>query len=247
MSIPSRLTRVRFTLALLASCVLYAGPSASAPSVTRNDEVPMYGGPEVFQRTRNEDPALKQADDKLIADASAHYGSREQAARAWIQQGYTYYGHDQLGMATRRFNQAWLLDPSNPEVYAGFAAILHDQSKMCEAMRMMDKVLSMSSPPKPGVLPDAARIIALCATSDAGLSADDKAALYQRAENLYRQAERIEPNKGYVYYSWATTEYWRGNYAAAWDRVAKAHAHGAEPNRKFLGMLAAKMPEPQAR
>ena len=68
--------------------------------------MPMYGGQERFQQSREADPALKSADDKLIADASAHWGSREQAARAWIQQGYAFYGQNKPGMAMRRFNQA---------------------------------------------------------------------------------------------------------------------------------------------
>ncbi len=38
--------------------------------------------------------------------------------------------------AMKRFNQAWLLDPSNPQVFKGFAAVLRKQGKSQDAERM---------------------------------------------------------------------------------------------------------------
>jgi Tfp pilus assembly protein PilF len=78
-------------------------------------------------------------------------------------------------MAMRRFNQAWLLDSNNAEVYAGFAAVLHDQGKNCEAMKMMEDALSRNPPSYQGIYPDAGRIIALCAVSDNSISEEAKA------------------------------------------------------------------------
>ena len=247
MPIPSRPVCRRIAIGLFTLCFLHPVRAAPDPQTGRIDEMPMYGGLERFQQARIADPALKAADEKLIVDASAHWGSREQAARAWIEQGYAFYGQNQLGMAMRRFNQAWLLDPSNSQVYAGFAAVLHDQDRVCEAMTMMDKALSLSPPNNQGMLADAARIVTLCAVSNTGLSVQDRNALYKRSQDLYVQAEKVEPNKGYVYYSWATANYWQGNYDGAWQMVAKARSHGMEPNSQFMRMLTAKMPAPQAR
>ena len=112
---------------------------------------------------------------------------------------------------------------------------------------MMDKALSLSPPTYQGMLADAARIVTLCAVSNTALSAQDRDALYKRSHDLYVQAEEVETNKGYVYYSWATANYWQGNYDGAWQMVAKARANGTEPNSQFMRMLAAKMPAPQAR
>lgn len=237
----------RIAAGLLALCFLHPVRAAPDPQTERNDEMPMYGGMERFQQSRMAAPALKAADEKLIAYASAHWGSREQAARAWIEQGYAFYEQNKPGMAMRRFNQAWLLDPSNSQVYAGFAAILHDQDRVCEAMGMMDKALSLSPPTNQGMFADAARVVTLCAVSKTGLAAQDRDALYKRSHDLYVQAEQVEPNKGYVYYSWATANYWQGNYDGAWQMVAKARAHGTEPTSQFMRMLTAKMPAPQAR
>src|SRR5258706_3516970 len=121
---------------------------------TRIDEVPMYGGVD-----RNSVPELKSADEKLIADTSAHYGSREKAAEAFIEQGFRFYNQDNLVQAMRRFNQGWLLDHNNPQVYWGFGAVLSDQEKMCEAMKHFDKRLSFKKHIT-GMYPEADRTIA---------------------------------------------------------------------------------------
>ena len=94
----------------------------------------MYGGLD-----RNSDPSLRAADEKLIADTARHYGSREKASAVFTGNGFAFYGRDDLANAMRRFNQAWLLDPNNPEAYFGFAVVLHDKGKNCEAATQFEK------------------------------------------------------------------------------------------------------------
>lgn len=95
---------------------------------TRMDEVPMYAGID-----RSQISELRTADEKFISDITAQFGSRAKASSIWVNQGFRFYQQDNLGMAMRRFNQAWLLNPENPKVYAGFGTVLHDQGKYCEA------------------------------------------------------------------------------------------------------------------
>lgn len=236
-------------LLLLSGCLATSPVSQGA----RIDEVPMYGGID-----RSKVPELKAGDEKFMSELVTQFGSRERASALWVTQGYKFYKQDQLGMAMRRFNQAWLLDPKNPEVYAGFGSVLHDQGKNCGAMKMMEKALTLNPPIFQGIYPDAARIITLCAVSDATLSPEAKTDLIARSETLYKKAEEVEPDKRYIYSSWATAYYWRGQYSEAWRMVAKARALGDgsgaiaglpsgavnEPNEHFLNMLRKKMAEP---
>lgn len=228
-------------MGVLSSALLFAGCLATshANQQTRIDEVPMYGG---MDRTKY--PELQAGDEKFISDVTQHFGSREKASSVWVEQGFRFYQQDNLGMAMRRFNQAWLLNPSNPEVYAGFGSVLHDQGKNCEAMQMMERALALNPPTFQGIYPDAARGITLCAVSDKTLSPEAKTALLARSEALYKKAEEIEPNKRYVYGSWATAYYWRGQYSEAWDMVSKERAAGGKPSEQFLNLLREKMPEP---
>lgn len=205
-----------FLIPLFLAC----STSTQAKHPVPFDLLPMYGGMD-----RSTIPELKAADEELIAGTTAYAGSREKAAEGFLNNGFIYYQQDDLDNAMRRFNQAWLLDPQNPEVYAGFASVLHDQGKNCEAMEMMEKALALDSTPV-WIYPDAARVITLCAVDDKALSGADKANMFERSEALYRKAEETDQNKGYLYASWATAYYWRGQYAEAWSMVAKAEESG---------------------
>ena len=220
---------------------MLAGSSASIRAATQIpvDQVPMYGGMD-----RGAISELKAADEKLIADTSRRYGTREKASAAFVGNGFSYYQRNDLANAMRRFNQAWLLDPKNAESFAGFGSVLHDQGKNCEAMQLFEKALALNPPTFQGIYPDAARIVTLCAVSDKTLSAEAKAKLLERSEALYKKSEEIEPDKQYLYGSWATAYYWREQYGEAWAMVTKERAAGGKPGEKFLGLLRAKMPEP---
>lgn len=227
---------------LAATLLLSLSTSLRADGQVPIDQVPMYGGMD-----RSAIPELKAADEKLIADTTNHYGTREKASAAFVGNGFVYYQRDDLANAMRRFNQAWLLDPKNPEVYAGFGSVLHDKGKNCEAMQMMERAIALNPPTFQGIYPDAARMVALCAVSDKDLTAEARTQLFERSESLYKRGEELEPNKRYVYGSWATAYYWRGQYAEAWAMVAKERAAGGKPGEKFLGLLRDKMPEPAPR
>jgi tetratricopeptide (TPR) repeat protein len=186
----------------------------------------------------------RKGDAKFIKGVTKEYGSREIASRVWVEQGFRFYLNDKLGMAMRRFNQAWLLNPNNPEVYVGFAAVLHDQGQVCKSMGFSNKALTMSPPTNQGIYPDAGRIVTLCAINDKSFTESDKMSMFKQSENLFKKAEKIEPNKEYVYATWASAYYWRGEYENAWKMVAKQRALGGEPNSKFLKLLSSKLVKP---
>lgn len=203
------------------------------------DQVPIYGGMD-----RSAFPDLKAADEKLISDTTQHYGTREAASLEFSRNGRAYYDRGDLANAIRRFNQAWLLNPKNPEAFAGFGKVLHNQEKYCESMKMMDQSLNLNPPTSQGIYPDAARIITLCAVKDKTLSPEIKSELIKRSEQIYKNAEGIELNKLFFYSSWAAAYYWRGQYEQSWSMVAKVREAGGTVNEQFLRLLREKMPEP---
>lgn len=190
-------------IALLSGCL-----ATMHDQRTRVDEVPMYGGID-----RVKFPELVEADEQFISGVTKEFGSREKASQLWVEQGFKFYNQNSLGMAMRRFNQAWLLNPENAEVFAGFGSVLHDQGKYCEAMQMMDMSLSLDPPSYQGIYTDAARIMTLCAVSDEIDSVEEKSRLIAESEELYKKAEKLEWNKAYTYGSWASAYYWRGDYS----------------------------------
>jgi Tfp pilus assembly protein PilF len=224
---------------IVLAAVLFA-VSALVPAMAQPaDQLPMYGG-----QDRSADSTIRAADAKLIEDTTRHYGSREKASAAFVGSGFAYYGRDDLANAMRRFNQAWLLDPSNPEVYFGFAVVLHDQGKQCEASAQFDKAASFGRYIQ-GVAPDAARVLVLCAVENKSLTEEAKTSLFVRSDALYTEALAKEPNKGYVHASRASALYWRGKYVESWEAVKQARANGGRLPENFLRMLSEKMAQPQ--
>lgn len=92
----------------------------SAASVAA-EEIPMWAGVKKTQQ-------MAAADNKLIAEAEKHGGRKAAAARA-NDLGWAAIAKGDPNMAVRRFNQAWLLDPDNPNVYWGFAVATGEQGK----------------------------------------------------------------------------------------------------------------------
>ena len=236
---PAICTSVAGISLLLSACVV----SPTTASGTRIDEVPMYGGID-----REKYPTLKEGDQTFIERVTEHFGSREKAADVWINSGFRYYNNNQLDLAMRRFNQAWLLNPKNSEVFMGFSAVLHDQKKYCQAMDMAEHALTLKPPSYQGIFPDAGLIIVLCVVNQQNetITPEKKAQLLERSESLFQKAEEVELNKAYVFNNWAKAYYLRADYPKAWEAVAKARKLGSKISEKFLADLRNKMPEPSS-
>jgi tetratricopeptide (TPR) repeat protein len=102
------------TLAIVANLLLATPVSAQISS----NPNPMWEG---YQKTETD-----LADDqKFIADVlKLTDGNRQQASQALVQIGWKRMGQD-ANHAIRAFNQAWLLEPENPNVFWGFAVAAH--------------------------------------------------------------------------------------------------------------------------
>jgi tetratricopeptide (TPR) repeat protein len=234
--------RVRVWLAISAAAILggCAAGGGPAPRGSGIDQVPMYGGID-----RHSVPQLKQADEELIAGTTKEFGSREKASDAFVDQGIRYYKADNYAAAMRRLNQAWTLNPNNPDVFWGFGMVFHDEGNVCEAKNMIDRAISLDLS-KPIALADAGRIYTLCAASSQSLDPATKQQYFTTSEELYKKASSASPNSDYIYGSWATAYYWRGDYARSWEMVAKARSLGFVFPRQFLILLRQKMPEPRS-
>jgi len=234
--------RVRVCVAILIVAILGGCATGGGPARRGNgiDQMPMYGGMD-----RQSVPQLKQADEQLIAETTKEFGSREKASGAFVDQGIRYYKVDNYAAAMRRFNQAWLLNPNNPDVFWGFGIVFHDEGRVCEAKDMIDRAISLKLS-KPIALADAGRIYTLCGASNQSFDSATKQKYFETSEDLYEKASSASPNNDYVPGSWATAYYWRGDYARSWQMVAKARSLGFVFPGQFINLLRQKMPEPRS-
>lgn len=222
---------------LLGGCVA-TGPSSRGNGI---DQFPMYGGMD-----RQSVPALKAADDELISGVSKAYGSREKGSDAFMEQGIRYYQQGDHSKAMKRFNQAWILNPRNPDVFWGFAIVIHEEDKYCEAKDMIDRAVELNLS-KPVALADAGRIYSMCAVIDTALGDKGKALYFAKSESFYKRASSESPNDDYIFGSWAIAHYLRGEYEQAWEKVAVERRLGGTPQRWFIDLLRLEMAEPSVK
>lgn len=216
----------------LAGCLT----TTSVKQQIRIDEVPMYGGMD-----RSIIPEVKAADEKFISDVSAQFGSREKASQLWVNQGFKFYQENKLGMAMRRFNQAWLLNPKNPEVYAGFASVLNDQGKSCLAAEQMETALALDPPKFQGIYSDAGYINAMCAVNEKSKDSEDRQKFLDKSELLFKNAEAIEPNKIYLYGLWARSYFRQGKTLESKQMIAKQIEAGGKPDANLVANIEYKL------
>src|SRR5262245_61502737 len=98
-----------------ARSILYVLLAASLSCRQPVNEIPMYGG-----LPKNE--CQLYADKTFMAWAVRTAGSPEKASAQSVQAGWRAMSEHDWRVAMRRFNQAWLLDSDNPDVYWGFGA-----------------------------------------------------------------------------------------------------------------------------
>jgi len=223
----------------LTSCTILFCQTALAAGrrSKRIDEQPMYGGYD-----RQADKRFKKADEEFISRVVKGSGSREKGSELFVEQGVRFYQQDEYGMAMRRFNQAWLLNPANPDVFWGFAIIFHDEENAVEAKKMIDKALELNLS-KPIALADAGRIYTLFAFADKPTEQRIKDECKQRANQLYERAIASAPGNDYIYESWAHSLYYQGDYAGAWKKIKEVRKSGQTINAWLINHLEEKMPE----
>ena len=231
--------KLRFFLILLA-LIIEGCATPSAPYVMLPlDEQPMYGGLD-----RQSIPEVKKGDEDFIRKTSAAFGGRERAAAAWVDQGFRFYKSGNLKFAMRRFNQAWLLDPKNPEVYWGFGVVLHDRDQAFAAYDMLKRAYDLGFR-NPGFPANLGKMALVRIVERQDLSESQKVAFRNESEQYFEEAVKSQTSLAYIYECWASARYWDKDYKGAWEKIAIARKYGELPSPGFLDVLSAKMPEPK--
>lgn len=108
------------------------------------NERPMFGG-------INKTDEMKKSDEAFLLSIEKAGYTRENGAKEVVKAGFQYSKKGDLTSAIKRFNQAWLLDPENGDVYSGFAIIT---AKRNGSPTEIEKYFSMATS-KPKVTEDA--------------------------------------------------------------------------------------------
>ena len=236
----------RAPIFLLMTVFLVSGAGcARKERVLLPQERPFYGGglspQELALGSKRNDALIKQT------------GSKGAAVQETLEEALATYQRGYFELAMHRYNQAWLMDPKNPEVFNGFALVLSAQNKFDEALAIHQKYLEYD-PDHAMTLCRMARltqdkaVYLLAGDEVTGVQETEAGALLEKALELYDRAAQkatIRRDLSYLYYQCAIALAIKRDIAGAWDKVRLSRQYGGEfIEKKFLESLAKDGPEP---
>jgi tetratricopeptide (TPR) repeat protein len=127
-------------LNFIICCIISFFACGCAQSLDCKDginKLPLYGNGKVKK-------CMEQIadDNQFIAECEKSPG-RVAASKHIIMRGWEYFYKNQLDTSMMRFNQAWLLDSLNAEVYWGIGNILGKKKQFKESLPFFEKALKL--------------------------------------------------------------------------------------------------------
>lgn len=121
---------------LIVVLFILSGCARSQDCPENINKLPMYGGVKKC-------PEQIGYDQVFIASTSKEYPNRNDAAKHFVKRGWEYLYAQKLDTSMMRFNQAWLLDSLNYQIYWGFGNLLGLQKKYSESLTYFKKALKL--------------------------------------------------------------------------------------------------------
>ncbi|QOW09884.1 hypothetical protein Q73A0000_05655 [Kaistella flava (ex Peng et al. 2021)] len=146
--------------------------------------LPMYG--EVKKCKQQID-----SDKNFILESEKKFGDSKKASEYYVSKGWEYFYDNDNETSMKRFNQAWLLDNTNSQIYWGFGNLLGRSNKFEESLKFLKKSIQID-PNKPEVYESIS-----VSYGQLFYKTKDAKFLNLRLENL-KKAMKIEPRNGRV-------------------------------------------------
>ncbi len=181
----------------------------------------MYGQPEIPRPTQ-----LKQADEAFVVNAASEFGGdRRLAAIAWTDQADRYFAEGNLDLAMRRYNQAWLLDPTSYEVFLGFGRVMLAQQRYDSAVAQLRRSLQLcdEAAALPAILSDLGVAYSRQADAIKGLPST-RAATFALANESFAGSTSNAPDNPETWRRWARSLSAEGKPADAAEKLRRADA-----------------------
>jgi hypothetical protein len=186
---------------------------------------------------------MTEADRQFVDAAVRESGSKEAAARLATMRGWKQLKQGDPEVAIQSFNQAYLLDPNNAEIYWGLGVAMTQQERHDIAVRLFARALALD-PQNPRLLADIGLAHAYAA---AGMTHDpiEQAKRLQGAMPWFDAAEKLDPSYATTFVNRAIALFFLGKYSESWVNIEKAEAiDRTSVDQKLLADLSEKMPRP---
>ncbi len=101
------------------------------------NKLPMYG-----QITKCKKQI--EIDNDFLIECDKLFENRKKAAVKHIDYGWGYFYKNKLDLAMSRFNQAWLLDKTNADIFWGYGNILGKKGEFKKSIEFLEKSISIN-------------------------------------------------------------------------------------------------------
>ncbi len=209
---------IKFLFVIVALFLLNFPAYAEKPL----NEQPFYGGDHIPQVPKNTEL------------------SRNAAERAWK----AYYEGD-LDIATKRFNQSWIFDQENPEVYWGLGLIAGQRASQENPEENLKKsieylhVAKEKAPQDGRIIGDLAYSYTLSGQYLLSEQNNLKAAEenFEKAALFFSEADKKEPNWPPILANWSVFYFYTKNFSEARRKAEEAINLGYEFDPSYLEQL----------
>ena len=133
------------------------------------------------------------SDNDFLKQCDKQFKNRKEAAKFHVDKGWEYFYKNQFETSMMRFNQAWLLDSLNADIFWGYGNILGlNNRNFKESLVYLEKSLKMN--------PDNARVWESASTSYGQLFFETKDInLLNTSIDYLKTSIKLEPNNARAY------------------------------------------------
>lgn len=203
--------------ALFVSLFLF---SVTAQAVPKN-ELPLYGD-------SPKSPEEIATDKQFIADVVKAAGTKEKALEAMIDRGWDMIDKHDISGAIRRFNQAYLLSPNDYRIYWGLGIASGMQGDFNKSIELFEKGSGMNSKDSRFLADFGFSLVNQGIEDFQTLREENGKKLFDKAETLYLEAQKIAPKTALPYTRMAILKYYLGDCPAAHSNLEKSKSLGGE-------------------
>ncbi|OAB29203.1 hypothetical protein SAMN05444395_1026 [Flavobacterium fryxellicola] len=85
-----------------------------------------------------------KSDNEFISDCDKQFKSRTEAAEKYVEKAWGYFYNNEPETSMKRFNQAWLLDKDNAEIYWGFGNLVGMKHELKQSISLFEKSIKIN-------------------------------------------------------------------------------------------------------
>ncbi len=202
-------------------------------------EIPMYDGDNI---TKYQDKINKQFINDVLSEInknSSELKSLNDASDYFVKKGWEFFNNNDYSTGIKRFNQAWLLNPKNPDVFWGFGVYMGIKYKFDESIQMLDKSLELNSQ-NVLVMEDLAKSYNMNGLFNIKLGNEEKKSNFTNAIKVIEDAIKLKET-GHLYHHWAVSLFYLEKYIEAKEKINRAIELGENIPKKFINDINKKL------